>query len=55
MQLASSAGSSVNIRQRSRLELFEAFYEDVTGNRCPEEGVDIIGKVIRTVEEGLEI
>lgn len=52
---SSSAGSSVNIRQRSRLELFEAFYEDVTGNRCPEEGVDIIGEVIRTVEEGLEI
>lgn len=48
-------GSCVSIGQRSKLDLFESFYEDVTGEKCHTQGIDIIRSVVEKIEEDLDI
>ncbi len=52
---SSLIGSSVSVRQKSKLDLFESFYEDVTGEKCLPEGIDIIRTLVEKIEEDLDI
>lgn len=46
--------SASNAREKSKLSLFEGFYEEMTGEKCSDVGIDIVSKVIAKIEEELK-
>lgn len=49
---SSSRTVANNVREKSRLSLFESFYEDITGEKCTEEDVEVMKKIIEKAEKG---
>lgn len=49
---SSSRTVANNVREKSRLSLFENFYEDITGEKCTEEDVEVMKKIIEKAEKG---
>lgn len=41
-----------NIREKSKLSLFESFYEDITTEKCSENGIEVMKKIIEKAEKG---
>lgn len=50
----SSRTSASNIRERSKLNLFESFYEDIIGEKCSQEEIQLIEKIISKADKGGE-
>jgi len=43
--------SASNAHEKSKLTLFEGFYEEMTGEKCSDVGIDIVANVIAKIEE----
>jgi len=43
---------AINIKEKSKLNLFQNFYEDITGEQCSEEDMEVMTKVIEKAERG---
>jgi len=52
LKTTNSGGIALNIKEKSTLNLFDSFYEDITGEKCSIEAIDIINKVIEKAEKG---
>lgn len=50
--IGSSRAVANNVKEKSRLSLFESFFEDITGERCTEEDVEVMKKIIEKAEKG---
>ncbi|MGB5823551.1 MAG: exonuclease SbcCD subunit D [Proteocatella sp.] len=50
----SATNSAVNAREKSKISLFENFYEEMTGEKCSDGGIDIITNIIAKIEEDLK-
>jgi DNA repair protein SbcD/Mre11 len=51
----SSRTAASNVRERSKLNLFERFYEDIIGEKCSQEELEIMGRIIEKAEKGGEV
>lgn len=45
---------AVNLREKTRLELFHDFYRDMKGKDCPEEAAEMMQAIIEEAEKGAE-
>lgn len=45
---------ATNVKERSKISLFESFYEDITGEICEEEYKDVMKDIIEKCEKGGE-
>ena len=43
---------TTNIRKKSKLDLFESFYDYITDEICPESEREVIEKIIERAEKG---
>lgn len=46
--------AAINVREKSKLSLFNSFYEDITGEKCSQTGIEVIKKIIEKAEKGGE-
>lgn len=54
VRAAGNKSSAVNVRGRDRLSLFQSFYEDMTGEKCSQQELELIEKIIEKAEMGGE-
>ena len=52
IKVANTGTVAVNVREQSRLGLFDNFYEDIIGEKCSEEETEVIVKIIEKSEKG---
>lgn len=52
IKVANSGTVAVNVREKSRLSLFDSFYEDIIGEKCSEEETEVMVKIIEKSEKG---
>jgi exonuclease SbcD len=45
---------ATNIKEKSKLNLFQNFYEDITGEQCGEEYMEVMQKIVEKAERGGE-
>lgn len=50
----SATNSAANTREKSKLSLFENFYEEMTGEKCADSGIKIMTELISKIEEDLD-
>lgn len=50
----SSRNVATNIKEKSKITLFQNFYEDIMDEACSEDELNIIGKIIESAEKGGE-
>jgi DNA repair protein SbcD/Mre11 len=56
-RVRTSAGNKTgasNVRGRSKISLFQSFYEDMTGEECSQEECELMEKIIESAERGGE-
>jgi len=46
---------AINVREKSKLSLFDNFYEDIMGEKCSKEDIEVIKKVIEKAEKKEEL
>lgn len=52
IKVANTGTVAVNVREKSRLSLFDNFYEDIIGEKCSEEETYVMVKIIEKSEKG---
>jgi exonuclease SbcD len=43
---------AVNVREKSKLSIFDSFYEDIIGEKCSEDETEVMVKIIEKAEKG---
>jgi len=54
LKTTSSSSIATNVKEKSTFKLFDSFYEDITGEKCSIESIEVIKKVIEKAERGVE-
>lgn len=54
MKTTNTRSVAINVKEKSKISLFDSFYEDITGEKCAEEDIEVIGKIIEKAEKGGE-
>lgn len=52
--ISNTRAVATNIKEKSKLNLFQNFYEDITGEQCSEEYMEVMTKVIEKADRGGE-
>ena len=52
IKITSTGTVAVNVREKSKLGLFDNFYEDIIGEKCSEEETQVMVKIIEKAEKG---
>lgn len=52
IKITSTGTVAVNVREKSKLSLFDNFYEDIIGEKCSEEETQVMVKIIERAEKG---
>ena len=53
IRLTPNSGTvAINVREKSKLSLFESFYEDMTTEKCSEHEIEVMTKIIGKAEKG---
>ncbi len=52
IKVTSTGTVAVNVREKSKLSLFDNFYEDIIGEKCSEEETQVMVKIIEKAEKG---
>ncbi|MCJ7689084.1 MAG: exonuclease SbcCD subunit D C-terminal domain-containing protein, partial [Clostridiaceae bacterium] len=52
IKINSTGTVAVNVREKSKLSLFDNFYEDIIGEKCSEEETQVMVKIIEKAEKG---
>jgi exonuclease SbcD len=52
IKITSTGTVAVNVREKSKLSLFDNFYEDIIGEKCSEEETQVMVKIIEKAEKG---
>ena len=55
LKTANRTSVASNVKEKSNLSLFGSFYEDMTGEKCSEEGTEVITRIIEKAEKGGEV
>ncbi|MBK5240306.1 exonuclease SbcCD subunit D [Clostridium sp.] len=53
IKITSTGTVAVNVREKSKLSLFDNFYEDIIGEKCSEEETEVMVKIIEKAEKGV--
>ncbi len=53
--ISNTRAVATNIKEKSKLNLFQNFYEDITGEQCSEEYMEVMTKVIEKADRGGEV
>ncbi len=52
LKVASTRNVAVNVREKSKLSLFDSFYEEIQGEKCSEEETQVMVKIIEKAQKG---
>ncbi|MGK0465069.1 exonuclease SbcCD subunit D [Clostridium sp.] len=52
IKITSTGTVAINVREKSKLGLFDNFYEDIIGEKCSEEETEVMVKIIEKAEKG---
>jgi exonuclease SbcD len=52
IKMANTGIVAVNVREKSKLSLFDNFYEDIIGEKCSEDETQVMVKIIEKAEKG---
>ncbi|MGH4117325.1 exonuclease SbcCD subunit D [Clostridium sp.] len=52
IKISTTGTVAVNVREKSKLSLFDNFYEDIIGEKCSEEETQVMVKIIENAEKG---
>lgn len=53
--ISNTRAVATNIKEKSKLGLFQNFYEDITGEHCGEEHLEVMKKIIEKAERGGDV